>query len=80
MAMNVNELADLLEELKAQGHGEKSVMFGYDYGDHWHTSVAATLSTSELVFVKYSNYHSMHKVLDEDGNADGHGIQVILLS
>ena len=82
MAMNVNELADLLEDLKAQGHGEKSVMFAYNYGDYWRTTVAAGVDAVEVEQVKHSEYHQMHKVLsvNDDGELPEGGIEVVLLS
>jgi len=46
------------------------VHFGYDYGDHWHTTVAPTVTEFEESRVKHSDYHNMPKVLDEDDERD----------
>jgi len=62
--MTVDELIEHLQDLKSQGHGEKEVMFSYNYGDHWRTTVAEKVEGSEVGPVKYSDYHSMWKVVD----------------
>jgi hypothetical protein len=67
--MKVTELRDLLETLEATGHGETEVMFAYNYGDHWRTQVAVTISDATEELVTYSDYHSMNKVV-ESGYGD----------
>lgn len=64
--MNVRELREQLQALEAQGMGELDVKFTYNYGDHWNTQVAADVESIETGMVKYSEYHSMDKVLDSD--------------
>lgn len=84
MAMTVNELAEHLQELKDAGHGDKEVMFGYDYGDYWHTQVAVGANPGEVARVKYSEYLRMDKLLNNDDEFDEdapiEGREVILLS
>jgi len=79
--MKVTELRKLLEEMEAEGHGDKDVMYSYNSGDYWRTQVAAKISLCEEGFVQLSEYHSMDKVVDyEDGNRNPDDRQVIILS
>ena len=68
--MNVRELREQLQALEAQGMGELDVKFTYNYGDHWSTMVAADVANVETAMVKYSEYHSMDKVVDRDEDED----------
>ena len=72
---------DLIEQL---GYMDKDaeVHFSYNYGDHWRTQVAPTVDSVEPGFVKYSDYHRMHKVVepdydDEDGEVEGKLVVII---
>ena len=60
--MQVKELIELLkmEDQDAEVH------FTYNYGDHWRTQVAPTVDRVETGFVKYSDYHRMHKLVDDE--------------
>jgi len=82
--MTVNELADHIQELKDAGHGDKEVMFSYNYGDHWSTQVAVGANPGEVARVKYSEYHQMDKLVNNadefDEDAPVEGREVILLS
>ena len=73
---------DLIEELKCLPM-DAEVHFQYNYGDHWRTQVAPTVDSVETGFVKYSDYHRMHKVAeldyDEDDNPVVDAKQVVLL-
>ena len=60
--MNVRELREVLESLEAEGKGELSIKFSYNYGDHWSTRVAADVNTVETAIVKYSDYHQMQVI------------------
>jgi hypothetical protein len=60
--MNVRELREVLESLEAEGNGELSIKFSYNYGDHWSTGVAADVDTVETAIVKYSYYHQMQVI------------------
>lgn len=62
--MNVLQLKEKMEELVAQGCGEMDVVYSYNYGDYWRTTVAPGVDTVESGTVKYSDYHSMDKVID----------------
>ena len=84
--MTVNELIDHLKVLQDEGHGDKDVMFTYNYGDYWRTTVATTVDAGDVGLVKYSDYHSMNKVVDmsddegESPEAPKDAREVILLS
>ena len=56
---------DLIDELKSY-NPEAEVHFSYNYGDHWRTQVAPEVSEVYEGRVKYSEYHRMPKLADED--------------
>ena len=60
--MQVKKLIEMLSHMNQTAE----VHFSYNYGDHWHTQVAPTVESVEEGAVKYSNYHSMDKVVDTD--------------
>ena len=61
-------VGDLISHL-GQYDESLPVYFGYNYGDHWHTEVAAAISDSRVTKVKNSDYHSM-MVTNNDSNED----------
>jgi hypothetical protein len=76
---------ELIEQL---GYMDKDaeVHFSYNYGDHWRTQVAPTVDSVETGYVKYSDYHRMDKVTDdeddiylEDGERDEDIKEVVIL-
>ena len=75
-------VADLIEELKHMPQ-DAEVHFQYNYGDHWRTQVAPTVDSVEMGLVKYSQYHSMDKVVEPDwDNEDADDVEgkpVVLL-
>ena len=79
MALTV---AELIEELKYMPQ-DAEVHFQYNYGDHWRTQVAPTVSSVEMGLVKYSDYHRMDKVVEPDWDnedadeADGREVVLI---
>jgi hypothetical protein len=64
--MNVSQLRAALAEQEEIGNGEMEVKFAYNYGDYWRTQVASSVDSVSSAAVKYSDYHSMDKVLVED--------------
>ena len=60
--MKVQDLIELLQ----QENPEAEVHFQYNYGDHWRTQVAPTVDSVENGYVTFSDYHRMHKVVDEE--------------
>jgi hypothetical protein len=60
--MQVFQLIEQLMELDPNAE----VHFTYNYGDHWRTEVAPEVGSVLEGFVKYSDYHRMDKLMDED--------------
>ncbi len=56
---------DLIEQLMYLDPAAE-VHFSYNYGDHWRTQVAPTVDRVNLALIKYSEYHRMDKLMDED--------------
>ena len=71
--MTVNELKEYLEQFD----GDMEVKFSYNFGDYWKTQVAEDISDVEEGYVKYSDYHRMDQI-DEDEDEDSE--RVVLLS
>lgn len=63
---------DLIERLRDMDP-EAAVHFSYNYGDHWRTEVAPTVDSVTEGVVKYSDYHRMDKLLDEDDMHEDEG-------
>jgi len=64
--MTVQELLDRMKDLAHNGQGDKEVKFAYNYGDHWRTTVAESISTVNECQVKYSDYHGMDRIVEEN--------------
>ena len=69
--MNVKQLREMLQDLEAQGKGEMEVLTSYSSGDYWRTTVAQPVDCAEEAIVKYSEYHSMDKVVEYDADDEG---------
>ena len=59
------QVKDLIEQLQSM-NPVAEVHFTYCYGDHWRTQVAPTVDLVQEGLVKYSAYHSMDKLMDEN--------------
>jgi len=59
------KVAQLIQKLQFMDQ-EADVHFSYNYGDHWHTEVAPTVGSVDEGLVKYSEYHRMDKLMDEN--------------
>ena len=68
--MQVFQLIEQLMDLDPNAE----VHFTYNYGDHWRTQVAPTVDSVTEGSVKYSDYHRMHKLVD---NFDDEGDEVV---
>jgi hypothetical protein len=80
--MNVAQLIEQLQDMPQ----DAEVHFQYNYGDHWRTQVAPSVDSIETGYVKYSDYHRMDKVTDdeddiylEDGERDEDVKEVVLI-
>ncbi len=62
--MTVKELIESLEGFDPN----MEVKFAYNYGDYWGTEVANDVRDVDEGMVKYSDYHRMDKVVDDDGD------------
>ena len=60
--MKVSELVDLLKYYDQNSE----VHFSYNYGDHWRTQVAPAVRDVTEEVVKYSDYHRMDKLVDDE--------------
>ena len=67
--MQVFQLIEQLEYLDPNAE----VHFSYNYGDHWRTEVAPTVDSVKEGLVKYSEYHSMDRLMDEDEMIEDEG-------
>ena len=71
------KVAELIELLQME-NPEAEVHFSYNYGDYWRTQVAPTVDSVEVGRVKFSDYHRMDKVVDEDEDEETQ--EVVLLT
>ena len=71
------KVAELIELLQME-NPEAEVHFSYTYGDYWRTQVAPTVDSVEVGRVKFSDYHRMDKVVDEDEDEETQ--EVVLLT
>jgi len=60
--MQVFQLIEQLMDLDPNAE----VHFSYNYGDHWRTEVAPRVGSVLEGLVKYSEYHRMDRLMDED--------------
>jgi len=77
-SLTVQELIDMLQEID-----DKSlpVVFSYNYGDHWHTTVLGEIGQVQEETCKWSDYHSMFSLPERDSEDDDEAdIPVIVLS
>jgi hypothetical protein len=63
------KVKDLIEQLGYMDQ-EADVHFSYCYGDHWRTQVAPSVDSVEEGLVKYSDYHSMDKIVEDRYDED----------
>ena len=60
--MKVKQLIELLSSFE----DDMEVKVAYNYGDHWHTTVAPDVCNVEITAVEYSDYHQIDKVIDQE--------------
>jgi len=60
--MSVKELIESLEGFDPN----MEVKFAYNYGDYWGTEVASNVGRIDEGQVRYSDYHRMDKVVDDE--------------
>ena len=59
------KVSQLIEELGFMDPNAE-VHFSYNYGDHWRTEVAPRADSVLEGVVKYSDYHRMDKMVDDE--------------
>jgi len=59
------QVKDLIEQLQSM-NSDTEVHFSFNYGDHWNTQVAPTVDQVSMGVVKYSEYHRMDRLMDEN--------------
>jgi hypothetical protein len=64
--MKVKELVELLKYYDQ----EAEVFYTYNYGDYWRTQVASKVRDAVTGQVTWSEYHRMHKIVEEDYDAE----------
>ena len=67
--MQVFQLIEQLMDLDPNAE----VHFSYNYGDHWRTEVAPKVGSVLEGLVKYSDYHRMDRLMDEDRMIEDEG-------
>lgn len=77
--MTVTELRELLQDLEVSGKGDLEVVFSYNYGDHWKTEVAEFVADAMEGTVAYSDYHNMHKVIEESDSEENVQKVIVLI-
>ena len=60
---------ELIESLQYMDQ-DAEVHFQYCSGDHWSTQVAPRVDAVDVGYVKFSDYHRMPAVADEDYDLD----------
>jgi hypothetical protein len=77
--MTLSDLISELTDLRDNSNEDMEVYFSYDYGDHCHTKVTNEVSSIEINDVRYSDYHNMFKLVeDEDGDSENKKSVIIL--
>lgn len=67
-ALSIDELIEQLEKIRTlmPDGGETKVVFKYDSGDHWQTTIAKGVACCDTDYVSYSNYHHALEEAIED--------------
>lgn len=67
MYYTLSDLINKLQNLIDEGVPDNTpVHFSYNYGDHWRTQVAPVIENIDKGKVKYSSYHQMDQVVEDD--------------
>ena len=64
--MKVKELIAFLEAKNP----DSDVHIAYNYGDYWRTTVAPEIREIEEGEVEWSEYHRMHRMVEDDSDRD----------
>jgi hypothetical protein len=64
--MTVQELIETLQDFDPN----MKVKFAYNFGDYWRTEVAREVNDVEYGETRFSDYHRMHKVVQNTDDED----------
>ena len=73
--MTVKELIDLLQDFDEN----MEVKFAYNFGDYWGTEVASNVTEIDEGQVRYSDYHRMDKVVDDENDEEYYTKTVVII-
>jgi hypothetical protein len=73
------KVRELIEWLSGEDQ-DLDVHVAYNYGDHWHTTVAPKVQRVEEAAVTFSDYHRMPKVVEEDDEKGDEARGVVLFT
>jgi hypothetical protein len=73
--MTVKELMNTLEDFDPN----MEVKFAYNFGDYWGTEVANNVTEIDEGQVRYSDYHRMDKVVDDENDEEYYTKTVVII-
>ena len=73
--MTVKELIESLEGFDPN----MEVKFAYNFGDYWGTEVASNVTEIDEGQVRYSDYHRMDKVVDDENDEEYYAKTVVII-
>jgi hypothetical protein len=73
--MTVKKLIDLLQDFDEN----MEVKFAYNFGDYWGTEVASNVTEIDEGQVRYSDYHRMDKVVDDENDEEYYTKTVVII-
>ena len=73
--MTVKELIESLQYFDEN----MEVKFAYNFGDYWGTEVASNITEIDEGQVRYSDYHRMDKVVDDENDEEYYAKTVVII-
>lgn len=67
-----------LREMLASFPDDLPVVFAYNSRDYWHTTVAASVNEVSVQIIRYSNYHQMNTVYNDEFEKEK-GIEALVM-
>ncbi len=77
IGINTVTVKDLIEMLSEQDPN-LPVVFGYDYGDHCHSTIAGKVHHVDIGTIRYSEYHRQHVVANEK-EEEPEGVEALII-
>lgn len=68
MGLTLDELIERLQDIRDEHPqiGSHQIRFAYDYGDYWHTQVAASIQDVDVATMSQNDRLRLDAVIDED--------------